>query len=69
MSGGRAGADTTDEPGLFHARIGLLAGPSQVLVSQTVKDLTAGSGITYVAHGEYQLKGVPDKWWLYAVAR
>ncbi len=50
------------------ARIGALAGPSQVLVSQTVKDLTAGSGISYVEHGEYELKGVPERWRVFAVA-
>jgi class 3 adenylate cyclase len=47
------------------ARIGGLAAPSEVLVSQTVKDLTAGSGISYDDAGEYDLKGVPDRWRLY----
>jgi class 3 adenylate cyclase len=47
------------------ARVGALAGPSEVLVSQTVKDLVAGSGITFEAAGEHQLKGVPDRWRLY----
>jgi class 3 adenylate cyclase len=47
------------------ARIGGLAAPSEVLVSQTVKDLTAGSGITYDDAGEHDLKGVPDRWRLY----
>jgi class 3 adenylate cyclase len=47
--------------------IGALAGPSQVLVSQTVKDLTAGSGITFEDAGEHELKGVPDAWHLYRV--
>jgi hypothetical protein len=37
-----------------------------VLVSQTIKDLTAGSGIVYTDHGEHELKGVPDRWHLYA---
>jgi len=44
------------------ARIGSLAGPSEVLVSQTVKDLTAGSGITFDDAGEHDLKGVPGRW-------
>ena len=48
------------------ARISALASPSQVLVSQTVKDLVAGSGLTFEAAGEHELKGVPDTWRLYA---
>ena len=50
------------------ARVGALAAPSQVLVSQTVKDLVAGSGLTFSDHGEHQLKGVPDRWRLYTAA-
>lgn len=50
------------------ARIGALAGASEVLTSQTVKDLTAGSGIAYEDSGEHELKGVPDRWHLYRVA-
>lgn len=42
-----------------------LAEPSQVLVSATVKDLTAGAGISYEPHGVYALKGVPGKWVLH----
>jgi class 3 adenylate cyclase len=49
------------------ARIGALASSSEVLVSQTVKDLTAGSGIFFDAVGEHELKGVPDRWHLYRV--
>ena len=49
------------------ARIGSAAGPSQVLASQTVKDLTAGSGIGFEDSGEHELKGVPDRWRLYQV--
>jgi hypothetical protein len=37
-------------------------------VSQTVKDLVAGSGLTFVDVGEHELKGVPDRWRLYRVA-
>jgi class 3 adenylate cyclase len=47
------------------ARIGSLAGPGEVLVSSTVKDLVAGSGIEFVDWGEHQLKGVPGTWKLY----
>jgi class 3 adenylate cyclase len=50
------------------ARVGALAGPSQVLVSQTVKDLVAGSGLIFEEAGEHELKGVPDRWHLYRVA-
>ncbi len=49
------------------ARISTLAGPSQVLISQTVKDLVAGSGLTFEDAGEHELKGVPDRWRLYRV--
>src|SRR5262249_16134762 len=49
------------------ARVAALAGPSQVLVSQTVKDLVAGSGLVFEDVGEHELKGVPDTWRLYAV--
>jgi hypothetical protein len=38
-----------------------------VVVSSTVKDLVAGSGIGFVDRGEHALKGVPDRWRLYAV--
>jgi pimeloyl-ACP methyl ester carboxylesterase/class 3 adenylate cyclase len=49
------------------ARVGAKADASQVLVSQTVKDLVAGSGLTFEDAGEYALKGVPDRWRLYRV--
>jgi class 3 adenylate cyclase len=51
------------------ARVMANAGPSEVLVSRTVKDLTAGSGLTFQDAGEHELKGVPDRWHLYRVAR
>lgn len=50
------------------ARISALAAPGQVLVSQTVKDLVAGSGFAFEERGEHELKGVPGRWRLYAVA-
>ena len=49
------------------ARVMAEAGPSAVLVSQTVKDLVAGSGLTFEDAGEHELKGVPDRWRLYRV--
>ena len=48
------------------ARVASLAGPSEVLVSSTVKDLVAGSGLVFADRGEHTLKGVPDAWRLYA---
>jgi class 3 adenylate cyclase len=39
-----------------------------VLVSQTVKDLVAGSGFGFIDRGEHELKGVPGNWRVYAVA-
>jgi pimeloyl-ACP methyl ester carboxylesterase len=49
------------------ARVGGLASASEVLVSQTVKDLVAGSGLVFEDAGEHDLKGVPDRWRLYSV--
>jgi class 3 adenylate cyclase len=51
------------------ARVAALAAPSEVLASQTVKDLVAGSGIVFEEAGEHELKGVPDRWRLYRVER
>jgi class 3 adenylate cyclase len=39
----------------------------EVLVSQTVKDLVAGSGLVFEDRGEHEIKGVPDPWRLYRV--
>ena len=49
------------------SRVGALAGPGEVLVSSTVKDLVAGSGIEFEDHGSHELKGVPGEWQLFAV--
>ncbi|MBV8159930.1 MAG: adenylate/guanylate cyclase domain-containing protein [Acidimicrobiia bacterium] len=49
------------------ARVGALAGPTEVLVSGTVKDLVVGSGIEFADRGEHELKGVPGTWRLFAV--
>jgi class 3 adenylate cyclase len=49
------------------ARVAALAGDSEVLVSSTVKDLVAGSGLVFEDAGEHELKGVPDRWKLYRV--
>ncbi|MGH3117104.1 MAG: adenylate/guanylate cyclase domain-containing protein [Gaiellales bacterium] len=49
------------------ARIAAEAGAGEILVSSTVKDLVAGSGISFDDRGTHALKGVPDEWRLYAV--
>ncbi len=51
------------------ARIASLAAPGEVLVSSTVKDLVAGSGLRFEDRGEQQLKGVPDSWRVFALRR
>ena len=48
------------------ARVGALAGAGEVLVSSTVKDLVAGSGIGFDERGTHELKGIPDEWRLFA---
>src|SRR5215204_1372309 len=49
------------------ARVADLAGPGEVLVSSTVKDLVVGSALSFKDRGMHTLKGVPDAWHLYAV--
>ena len=49
------------------ARVAAKADPDEVLVSRTVKDLVAGSRLSFDDRGEHSLKGVPDEWRLYAV--
>jgi len=49
------------------ARVASLAGPSQVLVSRTVTDLVAGSGIRFEDQGDHELRGVPGVWRLFTV--
>ena len=49
------------------ARVAALAGPGEVLVSSTVKDLVAGSGLRFAERGPHALKGIPDEWQLFAV--
>jgi class 3 adenylate cyclase len=51
------------------ARVAAQAGPGEVLVSSTVKDLVAGSGIRFQDQGIAELKGVPGEWRLYSVER
>ena len=49
------------------ARVAALAGPDEILVSSTVHDLVAGSGIAFTARGSRVLKGVPGRWRIYGV--
>jgi class 3 adenylate cyclase len=49
------------------ARVMAKAGSSEILVSQTVKDLTAGGDLILHDAGEHELKGIPDRWRLYRV--
>jgi class 3 adenylate cyclase len=50
------------------ARVSALAGPNDVLVSSTLRDLVIGSGLEFEERGSYELKGVPGEWHLFAVA-
>ena len=51
------------------ARIAASAQPGEVLVSGTVKDLVAGSGLAFQDRGSRELKGIPGEWRLYSVER
>jgi class 3 adenylate cyclase len=50
------------------ARVAAQAQPGEVLVSGTVRDLVAGSGIAFNDRGVVELKGIPGEWRLFAVA-
>jgi class 3 adenylate cyclase len=50
------------------ARVSALAGPNDVLVSSTLRDLVIGSGLEFEDRGTHELKGVPGEWHLFAVA-
>jgi hypothetical protein len=49
------------------ARVSALAGPNEVLVSSTLRDLVIGSGLQFDDRGAHELKGVPGEWHLFAV--
>lgn len=49
------------------ARVGALAGPSEIVVSSTVKELVVGSDMQFTDRGEHELKGVPGSWHLYTL--
>lgn len=63
----RDGLDVTGMAVHIGARVGAAAGPGEVLVSRTVRDLVAGSGLDFASRGAHPLKGVPEPWQLYAV--
>jgi pimeloyl-ACP methyl ester carboxylesterase/class 3 adenylate cyclase len=70
LHAGEVEADGGDVSGIavaIGARIGTRAGPGEVLVSSTVKDLVVGSALTFEDRGVHKLKGVPDEWRLYAL--
>jgi len=50
------------------ARVSALAGPNDVVVSSTLRDLVIGSGLEFEERGTHELKGVPGEWRLFAVA-
>jgi class 3 adenylate cyclase len=50
------------------ARVSALAGPGEILVSSTVRDLVAGSGIEFEDRGQHALKGIPGEWRIFGVA-
>jgi class 3 adenylate cyclase len=51
----------------IRARVATSANPDEVLVSSTVRDLVAGSGIQFADRGTHSLKGVPGEWRLFVV--
>ncbi len=61
------GADIGGIAVVIAARVAALAGADEVLVSSTVKDLVAGSGMQFEERGSRALKGVPDEWRIFAV--
>jgi class 3 adenylate cyclase len=61
------GADVSGIAVNIANRVAELASPREILVSRTVTDLVAGSGLEFDERGEHELKGVPGRWQLYAV--
>jgi class 3 adenylate cyclase len=62
------GADVGGMAVNIGARVGALAGPGEVLVSSTVRELVVGSGIEFESRGTHELKGAPGEWRLFAVS-
>jgi DNA-binding SARP family transcriptional activator/pimeloyl-ACP methyl ester carboxylesterase len=65
----RHGDDVTGISVQVATQVAALARPAEILVSRTVKDLVAGSGIAFTDRGSHQLTGIGDAWPLFAVAR
>jgi len=65
MDGGKVGGIAVH----IGARVAVEAAPGEVMVSSTVKDLVAGSGIEFEDRGERQLKGISDAWRLFEVVQ
>ena len=65
LEGGRVGGLAVEIGRAVRER----AGPGEVLVSHTVKDLVAGSGITFEERGAHTFKGLPGDWRLFRVER
>jgi class 3 adenylate cyclase len=63
------GADIAGMAVHIAARVAGLAGPSQALVSSTVREIVTGSRRVFAEHGEYELKGVPGRWRVYSLVR
>jgi class 3 adenylate cyclase len=63
------GADVAGMAVHIGARVAALAGPSEVLVSSTVREIVTGSRRKFAERGEHELKGVPGKWRVYALVR
>ena len=63
------GADIAGMAVHIGARVGALAGPGEVLVSSTVREIVTGSRREFTERGEYDLKGVPGRWRLFAATR
>ena len=63
------GADIAGMAVHIGARVGALAGPSEVMVSSTVREIVTGSRRSFIERGEHELKGVPGRWRVYASTR
>jgi class 3 adenylate cyclase len=64
----RRGGDISGIAVHIGARVTSLAGPGEVLVSRTVKDLVSGSGLEFEDRGSHTLKGIPDAWQVFAAS-
>jgi class 3 adenylate cyclase len=64
----RAGTEVAGMTVHIAARVCAAAAPGEVLVSRTVRAILVGSGLDFIDHGEHELKGVPGRWQLYALA-